>query len=262
MSKTIVYLDQNFASNLGKARARRLADEKWLHLYEVLDDLVHNQQKVICPESFFHQTESSLSHELLSAINEVVVRLSWGLQLIPWQEALPFQVYRAMCMFLGKQVDAPHWREAFTHDPDEPTTARSMHFKGGEFLLHVRWHRLPEFIEGDERIKDRYPALMAAVKRAVAGTDFPTQVEEEKRAFVEYHYTAPLRRALEAFLSPIVPTTLSDFGVLQGARNGLFSKRCGETLAAGRRSASGRSSPVSTSRRVHSWISSLNSTPP
>lgn len=70
MSKTIVYLDQNFASNLGKARARRLADEKWLHLYEVLDDLVHNQQKVICPESFFHQTESSLSHELLSAINE------------------------------------------------------------------------------------------------------------------------------------------------------------------------------------------------
>ncbi len=160
MPKVILYLDQNFVSNMAKARAGIIKDDAWLHLYNLLDDLVHNKQRVICPESFLHESESSLSKDLSPLINEVVIHLSWGLKLIPWQDALQNQVYRAMGRFLGKKEDPPHWSQAFTHDPHEPTSRRSSGLRGGSFLVHRPWGRLPEFIERDERAKKQYPIVM------------------------------------------------------------------------------------------------------
>lgn len=217
MSKIKVYLDQNFISNLAKARAGRVEGGHWLSLYELLDGLVHNREKVACPASFFHQRESSMSQELAPGIEEVVTRLSWGLQLKPWQQALRFQVHRAMCRFLAKPEKPSQWFEAFCHDPDAPTTDRSVRFRGTDLLLHLRWQIPLELINSDKRIRERYPELMGKVKTAVAGTDFESHVEVEKRAFVDYHYLVPAKRAEEAFCSDRPLGTLADvWGPFEG----------------------------------------------
>lgn len=216
MPKVIIYLDQNFVSNMAKARAGIIKDDKWLTLYGTLESLVHEQERVICPVSIFHEIESSFRKELLPAIHDVVIRLAWGLKLIPWEEAFRFQVYRAMRRFLDKEEEPPHWREAFRHDPHEPLKKRAVEIGGQQFLVGIAWDRFPEFIEGDERIKKRYPKVMADVKKQLAGKDFERQVEEEKRAFVDFFYIAPAKRAAAAFLSEKVPSTLSELGVVFG----------------------------------------------
>lgn len=216
MAKVIIYLDQNFVSNMAKARAGIIKDDRWLSLYGTLESLVHEQERVICPASIFHEIESSLSKELVPAIHDVVTQLAWGLKLIPWEVAFRSQVYRAMRRVLDKEERPPHWRGAFRHDPHEPIKKRSVEIEGKEFLMGVAWDRLPEFTEGDERIKEQYPKVMADVKKQLAGKDFNKQVEEEKRAFVDYYYIAPAKRAAAAFLSEKVPSTLSELGVVFG----------------------------------------------
>ena len=191
MAKVIIYLDQNFVSNFAKAGTRSLKDRKWLCLYEILSDLVRNQQKVICPESLFHEIESNLSETLVSAIQAVVNRLSWGLRLRSWQVILRSQVYRAMHRFLGRQEPVPSWRDAFSHDPQEPTRKRSNILYGKELLIYTPWGSLPELTESDLRLKDKLPKAMEDIKKAAAGRDFASQVEVEKRTFVEVHYRGP-----------------------------------------------------------------------
>ena len=191
MSKVIIYLDQNFVSNMAKARTGSLKDQKWLCLYEILNNLVRKQQKVVCPESHFHEIESNLSKTLVQPIQQVVNDLSWGLKLRSWQVILREQVYRAIHRFLDKQEPAPSWREAFWHDPHEPTRKRSVFVLGRELLTYIRWGSLPELKESDLRLKDKLPKAMEDIKKEVAGKDFTSQVEVEKRTFVEVHYRGP-----------------------------------------------------------------------
>jgi hypothetical protein len=188
MPKVIMYLDQNFVSNMAKARTGSLKDQGWLHLYEILSSLVRNQQKVVCPESLFHEIESNLSGALVQAIQQVVNDLAWGLKLKPWQALLRWQVYQAMHKFLGKEEPPPSWREVFSHDPEEPTRNRSIVLNGRELLVYTPWGSLPELTESDLRLKEKLPKAMADIRKAVAGKDFASQVEVEKRTFVEVHY--------------------------------------------------------------------------
>ena len=188
MSKVIIYLDQNFVSNMAKARTGSLKDQRWLYLYEILSSLVRNQQKVVCPESLFHEIESNLSGTLVQAIQQVVNDLAWGLKLKPWQGLLRWQVYQAMHKFLGKEEPPPSWRNIFSHDPEEPTRNRSFVLNGRELLVYTPWGSLPELTESDLRLKDKLPKAMADIRKAAAGKDFASQVEVEKRTFVEVHY--------------------------------------------------------------------------
>ncbi len=188
MSKVIIYLDQNFVSNMAKARTGSLKDQRWLYLYEILSSLVRNQQKVVCPESLFHEIESNLYESLVQAIQQVVNDLSWGLRLRSWRVILRWQVYEAMHRFLGKQEPRPSWREAFSHDPQESTRKRSSIVNGRELLIYTPWGSFPELTESDLRLKEKLPKAMADIKEAVAGKDFTSQVEVEKRTFVSVHY--------------------------------------------------------------------------
>ena len=71
MPKIIIYLDQNFVSNIAKARTGIIKDDKWLKLYGILEYLVRKNESVICPESIFHEIETSLKKDLLPAIQKV-----------------------------------------------------------------------------------------------------------------------------------------------------------------------------------------------
>ncbi len=218
MPKVIIYLDQNFVSNMANAKSGTLRDDRWLHLYELLDDLVHNKQKVICPESFFHQIESSQSKELVSNINDVVCQLSWGLRLIRWEVAFRYQVRRAMCMILGKKEPPRSWIQAFSHDPNEPTSNRSLSFMGGKILPYLRWWRpdFPELIEIDKWIKELYPKAIDEIRRAAAERDFASYVEELIWIFIGSHYVAPSQKAKEIFFSGKVPKNLAGCDELFG----------------------------------------------
>ena len=128
------------------------------------------------------------SETLVQAIQRVVIDLSWGLKLKPWQEILRWQVYTAMHRFLGKQEPSPSWREAFSHDPEEPTSKRSLILYGRELLIYTRWASLPELTESDLRLKDKLPKVMADIRKATARKDFTRQVETERKTFIPVHY--------------------------------------------------------------------------
>ena len=79
--KTIIYLDQSVISNLEKLldpefprREQVLKDPFWLELFTTLDRLL-SLQLIVCPDSYYHRTESLLSAEF-NALQDVYSHLS------------------------------------------------------------------------------------------------------------------------------------------------------------------------------------------
>jgi hypothetical protein len=82
-SPAIVYLDQNYISNITKARLGMIpndsAKEFWISLFKDLKNAVV-ANKIACPSSQFHQEESSFDRRLELEINKTATQLSYGLE--------------------------------------------------------------------------------------------------------------------------------------------------------------------------------------
>src|SRR5712692_3908316 len=98
MPKSIIYLDQNFVSNMAKAKflgdaslASSLQD--YAVLYDRLKKLVDGV-RVICPESLFHRLET-IDPKLAKAAQRAVANLSYGLCFRSPMEMARLQAYRA-----------------------------------------------------------------------------------------------------------------------------------------------------------------------
>ena len=120
-SHTIVYLDQNYLSNMAKAQRGYITDENeckfWLSLFDDLKRAVL-ADRVACPEAEFHLTEAKYDKRLWKPIIEIIKTLSGGLQLRPWKSILESQVKDAARQFLGKQPEKREsWSIAFESDP-------------------------------------------------------------------------------------------------------------------------------------------------
>ncbi|HXJ03955.1 MAG TPA: hypothetical protein VNH65_02585 [Candidatus Acidoferrum sp.] len=143
MSKLIIYLDQNFVSEMAKAKflgdpVRASKTAPYGSRYDNLKNLVENEL-AICPESLFHQLESE-NAELATASQKLVTRLSYGLRLhSPWEIAA-HQALRAAKTFLSLgEEEAPPWQDAFLHDPHESVDNRALTIGSGRAILSSPW---------------------------------------------------------------------------------------------------------------------------
>jgi len=120
--KTIIYLDQNYLSNITKARLGTNFYPKvpshYLDLYSALREAV-GRDLMVCPVSSFHRTESELDTRLELEIYGTLSELYCGTELRNYPEILQEQTKTALYEFLGKRdtETKARWHEAFESNP-------------------------------------------------------------------------------------------------------------------------------------------------
>jgi len=124
MSKPILYLDQNFASNLAKVESLPEWKDPESEFYRELLDLLRSRilgDRLACPTSSFHRHESEQGARVRDFVWRTVEELSYGLSLRAFTDILYDQIAaaaRAFCKL--PQPDVLPWMVAFNRDPQEP----------------------------------------------------------------------------------------------------------------------------------------------
>jgi len=185
--KLIIYLDQNFVSNMAKAKF--LGDPglaSKLHDYAVLYDrlkMLVDGDRVICPESLFHSLET-IDLKLAKAAQSVVSNLSYGLSLrSPWEVAR-FQAYRAAREFLKlPREEAPEWQDAFEDDPHEPVDNRTVHLGKGRALATIAWQT-----DSSPPTPVKYMNDRKAANGKFSWPDLPVRIRVQKDGLIQCLY--------------------------------------------------------------------------
>jgi len=159
----ILYLDQNYLSNLAKARCNLIKEPEgtslWLELYDILKSAV-TADKIICPESGFHAKEAMYDSRLEIPIKQVIDELSLGLKFHHWRRIMESQIEDAARLFLGKKLErTEEWVNVFESNPRASVRSRMHDVSDKE--VRVNFHiRLPEeVIDHDRRGKDEFEAI-------------------------------------------------------------------------------------------------------
>jgi hypothetical protein len=156
-SHTIVYLDQNYLSNMAKARLsfpmNKVDSEFWKSLFDDLKAAV-SADKIACPESQFQRKEARLDRRIEQVVGRIIDELSWGLEFNPWQVILRLQVEDAAFRFLGKTPPRIQtWSIAFKSDPQAPVESRMEDIFGTKGRIAVSFSPPDEIIEDDRQSK-------------------------------------------------------------------------------------------------------------
>lgn len=138
---TIIYLDQNYLSNMAKARIGGIKDDGqakfWQSLFDDLREAVLTD-KIVCPEAEFHLTEARYDNRLWEPIIKIIKTLSGGLQLRPWRDIVEYQVKDAAIKFLkGMPEIRDAWTEAFMSDPNRKYLDRIKDVETGKLRLWI-----------------------------------------------------------------------------------------------------------------------------
>lgn len=164
-SHTIVYLDQNYLSNMAKSRLafpmNNVDSGFWQSLFDDLKAAVL-ANKIACPELEFQRKEASLDTRIGEAVGRIIDELSWGLEFNPWEVILRLQIEDAAFRFLGKTPPRIEtWSIAFKSDPHAPVESRMEDIFGtkgslpDEIIEEYRQSKL-EFMDEAQKILDRY----------------------------------------------------------------------------------------------------------
>lgn len=156
-SHTIVYLDQNYLSNMAKARLgfpmNSVDSEFWRSLFDDLKAAV-SANKIACPESQFQRKEARLDRRIEKAVGRIIDELSWGLEFNLWEVILRLQIEDAAYRFLGKNPSPrEHWSIAFKSDPQAPVESRMEDIFGTKGRIVVSFSPPDEVIEEDRQSK-------------------------------------------------------------------------------------------------------------
>lgn len=156
-SHTIVYLDQNYLSNMAKAQHGFIKDEDeaifWCSLFDDLKRAVL-ADRVACPEAEFHLTEAKYNERLWKPIIEIINILSGGLQLRPWKSILESQIEDAARQFLGVQpAKRESWSIAFESDPHSKYIDRIQSIKNTKIINYIHLPLIWDDIEHDRQLK-------------------------------------------------------------------------------------------------------------
>ncbi len=129
MPKTIVYLDQNYASSFAKAEyLDSWPDPRRRDFLDTLSVLRHQtrEDKLICPTSDFHRRESERSIRVRDFVWRVVDELAFGLRFRSSNDIAYDQMAIAACKYARRcHADMTDWRLAFISDPHASVKARA-----------------------------------------------------------------------------------------------------------------------------------------
>lgn len=122
MTKTVVYLDQSYLSNMTKARLGKEAfprtPECYFSLFDALVDAVRSGV-VLCPISSDHFTESELAPQLEQRFYDTLEELCCGVSFLPFTDVVENQVSNRYKAFLNTPTGATlTWRDVFDCDPE------------------------------------------------------------------------------------------------------------------------------------------------
>lgn len=159
----ILYLDQNYLSNLAKAQYSFIKEPEeagsWLELYDILKSAV-TADKIVCPESDFHSKEAMYDSRLEIPMKEVIGELSLGLRFHHWRRIMESQIEGAARLFLGTKLEqAEEWTKVFQSNPQISVKSRMQDVSDKEVRVNVHI-RLPEEVIDYERIgKGEFEAI-------------------------------------------------------------------------------------------------------
>ena len=159
-SHTIVYLDQNYLSNMAKARIGSIEDEDqakfWYSLFNDLKKAVLTD-KIACPESEFQRHEASYDRRLEGPIRKVIDELSWGLKFHTSTTIMESQIYDAAKRFLSREVEEREsWTKAFRTNPHAAAESRMIDLLGAKGRINVHISYPDEIIKHDRRLKAEF----------------------------------------------------------------------------------------------------------
>jgi hypothetical protein len=154
--KTIIYLDQNYLSNLTQARLGKSPASPYPRLWESLRTAVKNGAAV-CPFSPFRRTESEpLPSDDERDLYETAGEIHCGVEFQGFPEVLQSQVRASLKRFLGLGTHAVEPSDGFTADPHGPCVpSGDLKPWAARFQSWTRWvkdyhehHGMPE-VSGD-----------------------------------------------------------------------------------------------------------------
>lgn len=213
--KKIVYLDQNFLSNIAKASLKpklSVYQDIWKTLLSLIE-----ADRIACPSSEFHEEETLYCPApLRDKLRRVAFALSGGLGFRSWLEILESQTLIALHEYMGKPHAgmAAQWRQAFQSDPDAP---------GAHGHRKADYADRSPFLALLRQTKYSYPdeARRIASDLRSRSISFDDRFEYEMGAFVHHFILKPLASSMaESFkarsgrpfdvaeLLPLFPTTL------------------------------------------------------
>jgi hypothetical protein len=115
--KLLVYLDQNFLSEISKADVNDKVKSEFKELYDVIKT-GFQEEKLMVPQSEFHEIETSLAparKERIVHFQNFIGQVSLNHPRIVQEE----QIGAALQRFLGEDIDPLGIRIAFRDDPDK-----------------------------------------------------------------------------------------------------------------------------------------------
>ncbi len=188
---TIIYLDQNYLSNMAKAKHGFIKAEKerifWSSLFNSLKEAIETD-KIACPKSEFHSTEAQYDKYHEDAIMETIYGLSWGLQFHPWKLILESQIEDAARIFLGQQLQRKEWwTDSFTSDPFALVETRMEGTDEDKWRIDVHIPAPDVTIAREGRLKSEFVAESQEILNGhydKRPDDLPEALIQSKKSFI------------------------------------------------------------------------------
>lgn len=169
--KLVVYLDQNFISNIAKLKTNPKVREEFSDLFELL----HKgflEEKIVVPSSWFHEIETCISSdsELKEKIKEIQAYMG-QIKLEHKENIYTFQLGRAANDFLGISNKPLDYTIAYHDDPDN-----ILRFYNVNIDMHLeRTHNKEE--------REELAAKIDANREEIRKASYDVQLEREISAY-------------------------------------------------------------------------------
>lgn len=189
-SRTLIYLDLNYLSNIAKARSdsptSKGEGQFWISLFDVLKRAVLSD-RAACPEFELQRDEAEFDQRIEHAVWEVICELSMGLEFLPWERVLESQIEDAAHRFVGKNPPPREpWQSAFKSDPDAPAASR-MTCNAFGIAHQVRVHLSPPAgaTDHDRQLKKKWRDTARSLLAQPTSADPYNELRVQKSAFID-----------------------------------------------------------------------------
>lgn len=169
--KLVVYLDQNFISEIAKSETNSKVRKEFQELF----DLLHRgflEEKLVVPSSWFHEIETCLIPEFKERIKECQAYMG-QVSMENKENIYTFQLGRATNDFLGVENKPLDYRIAFRDDPDQ-----FLKFYDISFDMHLeRYHNKEE--------REELASKIDANREEISKVSYEVQLEREISAYAK-----------------------------------------------------------------------------